>query len=84
MAALPDVYAFDLKVAVAAADLWATRGEQHKKFEDADRNKRFTALDSPERCAAAPTVCCANCTKTTPAKVPRWRTSSPNRSAAKW
>lgn len=52
MAAPRDEYAFDLEAARAAADRWADRADHHRHFEAAVRNKEFTKLDTPERCAA--------------------------------
>ncbi|MDG3002823.1 DNA/RNA non-specific endonuclease [Paludisphaera mucosa] len=52
MAAPKNVYAFSLTEAVAAADRWSKRAHQHEKFERAARNKQYTSLDTPERCAA--------------------------------
>lgn len=52
MAAPQNEYAFDLEVALAAADRWAEREHQHTKFERAARNKQYSELDTPERCAA--------------------------------
>jgi len=51
MAAPENECAFDLDVALAAADRYAARTAQHKKFDEAVRNKQYTALDTPERCA---------------------------------
>ena len=52
MAESQDVYAFDLDVALAAADRWEGREQQHEKFERAVRKKRYSDLDTKERCAA--------------------------------
>ena len=45
-------FAFDLNVAVAAANRWAKREEHHEKFADAAAEKRFSEVDTAERCAA--------------------------------
>lgn len=52
MAAPPNEYAFDLDIALAAADRWSGREHQHTKFERAARNKQYSELDTPERRAA--------------------------------
>lgn len=52
MAAPQNVYSFDLEAALAAADRWSERGDQHSKFERAARNKQYSELDTPVRRAA--------------------------------
>jgi endonuclease G len=52
MVAPQDEYSFDLEVAVAAAERWSKRGQQHAKFEQATRNKQYSELDTADRRAA--------------------------------
>lgn len=52
MAAPQNEYAFDLEAAVAAAERWSKRDQQHAKFERAARNKQYSELDTPARRAA--------------------------------
>src|SRR5688572_7909405 len=51
MAAPENVYAFSMEAALEAAERWSHREEQHSKFERAARNKQYSELDTPERCA---------------------------------
>lgn len=51
MAAPDNVYAFSMEAALEAAERWSHREEHHAKFERAARNKQFSELDTPERCA---------------------------------
>ena len=52
MSAPQNEYAFDLEAAVAAAERWSKREQQHAKFERAARNKRYSELDTADRRAA--------------------------------
>jgi endonuclease G len=52
MVAPQNEYAFDLEVAVAAAERWSKRDQQHAKFERAARNKQYSELDTASRRAA--------------------------------
>lgn len=52
MAAPQNVYAFNLNVALAAAERWAKRDAHHRQFEAAAQTKRYSSLDTPERLAA--------------------------------
>jgi len=52
MAAPQNEYAFDLGAAKAAAERWATREQQHARFDKAVRDKRYSELDTPVRRAA--------------------------------
>lgn len=52
MSAPQNVNAFNLDVALAAAERWAKREDHHRQFEAATQNKRYSGLDTPERRAA--------------------------------
>jgi endonuclease G, mitochondrial len=52
MSAPQNKYAFDLDVAIAAANRWDKRNDQHEKFKTAAQTKQYTSLDTPERRAA--------------------------------
>ncbi|MBM4128065.1 MAG: trypsin-like peptidase domain-containing protein, partial [Nitrospira sp.] len=52
MAAPQNIYAFNLNVALAAAERWAKREYHHRQFEVASKTKRYSGLDTPERLAA--------------------------------
>lgn len=44
--------AFDLEVALAAAERWAKRDDQHRRFAASATSKQYSSLDTPERRAA--------------------------------
>ncbi|MFO0915512.1 MAG: DNA/RNA non-specific endonuclease [Pirellulales bacterium] len=51
MSAPANIYSFAPEVALAAASRWIKREPQHAKFESAVRQRRYSALDTPERMA---------------------------------